>query len=386
MQDLTGTVCSTARACGRRRGPDSVTSQGQLEAWRLGVARDLEITRTRSLFSFCFCPRFDSPSSSFLSSSSSSSSAPSLTPSPLHPPALLLLHPSCASVFRLENREKGLGSYQTEPTGSGGTKKYRDRNQRENQLSSSRPIIVVLLLSPSTFSLIFLLLFLTILLFSLFLYLSLICSASSLRSTHPGTHPSMADTMSFPRIAPPTPDPHSRSNSFSAGLGIEGLPTPTSSTFDPSLLSPLVGTFPSNVFSTSPERSSPPGAALSNGAARRGGPFNFQPMVASKSPPIGKPVCPPVFVAIFYLTCFTRNRTNAAGIATNTRASHIRFFSNRRFARRSRSLRHCQFQHGKSCCEASRRSSGQDSCGVSVTCPSRGSRYGPRRGVLLSRR
>ncbi|KAH8148430.1 uncharacterized protein LAJ45_07532 [Morchella importuna] len=103
-----------------------------------------------------------------------------------------------------------------------------------------------------------------------------------------------------PIIAPPTPDTDasfSRHHSFSlrrgssttAGLGIEGLPTPESSTFDAAALSPPTeDIFPPNYsLSSTPEqpRSTPPSASLN----KRGGPFNFQPMVAAKSPPVGKP-------------------------------------------------------------------------------------------------
>ncbi|RPA98110.1 hypothetical protein L873DRAFT_1844352 [Choiromyces venosus 120613-1] len=88
-----------------------------------------------------------------------------------------------------------------------------------------------------------------------------------------------------PEIHPPTPTENS------TGLGIEGLPSPRNSSFDSNALSPLDNRsfFPG--YSSSPTSSTPPnGSAM---AARRGsgnpGPFNFQPMIASKSPPVTKP-------------------------------------------------------------------------------------------------
>lgn len=103
-----------------------------------------------------------------------------------------------------------------------------------------------------------------------------------------------------PIIAPPTPDtdPGSRHHSFSfrsgssgAGLGIEGLPTPESSTFDASALSPPTeDIFPPNYsLSSTPERSTPPSSSFNRRGSSSNGPFNFQPMIAAKSPPIGKP-------------------------------------------------------------------------------------------------
>ncbi|KAI5836810.1 cation efflux family-domain-containing protein [Morchella snyderi] len=110
-----------------------------------------------------------------------------------------------------------------------------------------------------------------------------------------------------PLVAPPTPDTDrsfSRHPSFSlrrgsttttaaaaaaAGLGIAGLPTPESSTFDAAALAPPADDiFPPNYNLSSSTPSTPPSASL-NKRGSGSGPFNFQPMVASKSPPVGKP-------------------------------------------------------------------------------------------------
>lgn len=180
-----------------------------------------------------------------------------------------------------------LGGDRAEPTrcfsGEGGTKRSRDNLRITLQISSPHPLLklplpLYLFIPPPLPS------------SPTASHLIRLSAQHHYRPISPIQVPtSMAQQIPIPRVAPPTPDSHSRSNSFSAGLGIGGLPTPITSTFDPSTLSPPIDTFQAN-YPPSPERSTPPSSTLNNGAARRGGPFNFQPMIASKSPPIGKPV------------------------------------------------------------------------------------------------
>jgi len=118
---------------------------------------------------------------------------------------------------------------------------------------------------------------------------------STLMTSQPAPIPSPPGT---PRIHPPTPTERLE------GLGIDGLPLPRNSSFDLNALSPLDGRPSFLGYSSSPAASTPPnGSAVpvaARGSSGNPGPFNFQPMIASKSPPVPKPVHIP-FLSLFFL-------------------------------------------------------------------------------------
>jgi len=170
-----------------------------------------------------------------------------------------------------------------------------------------------------------------------------------------------------PRIHPPTPTERSK------GLGIDGLPLPRDSSFDLNALSPLDSRPSFLGYSSSPAAPTPPnGSAVpvpARGSSGNPGPFNFQPMIASKSPPVPKPVhipflfSPPFFffvpsVLLFFLACdlvnypnvslHANNRTNGVGTDTNIHLFHTKYSWSPRSERPSLSRLACQSPLGRS--------------------------------------
>jgi len=166
-----------------------------------------------------------------------------------------------------------------------------------------------------------------------------------------------------PRIHPPTP------TELSEGLGIDGLPLSRNSSFDSNALSPLDNRPPSLGFSSSPAASTPPNgsaAVAARGGSGNPGPFNFQPMIASKSPPVPKPVHIPFFsfsiffcfFLLFLLACdvvnypnvslHANNRTKGVDTDTNIHLFRTKYSWSPRPGRPSLSRPVCQFLLGRS--------------------------------------